>query len=121
MRNESNMGNMAAEIVLNVQEKKQNGFPLRRVIHRGNQLHEVGFIKLETWFHRKMPWNDCCATVVTRNSAELFYTTSVSLRTPPWRYVLYSDALNNGQWRFSIQPEASSEPIGVLVRQRWLN
>jgi hypothetical protein len=68
------------------------------------------------WFYLKMPlfwlgghtvtWNDCFATVVTRNWARRFPSTLVSLWTLPWRYVLKSNILNNGQRRCPTQSEA---------------
>jgi hypothetical protein len=78
---------------------------LRRVIPRGNQLRVKSISwNRKQWFRGKMPcfklevthgvtWNYCCTTVVTRNWAELFPATFVSLWTLSCRCVLCSDIL----------------------------
>lgn len=94
-----------------------------------HKTENCGFIKKCCFFKfeviHRATWNCCCTTVVTENWAEWFPTALVLLGMLPWRHVLYSDILNNGQSQCSMWSETlfsadwcrfSSPVVHVCIR-----
>jgi hypothetical protein len=100
---------------------------LRWVIYRGNQLHAICFVKLETMVSPKdtvvLNWRSCTESHETIHNC---CNTNLSWMVPTmllWRYVLYSEILiflrimGNGHVPYTLKPlfyPNRCSPIGVL-------